>query len=105
MLKALEKEAFFNCKRLTNVTISSSVNFVWKEVFNYKMENVVTKCVTPDFEIIIKGKSAIENQINMIHETGFTQKIPGKIKNEIIWQMFIQKPDDPDIFAYSKRIT
>ena len=119
----IKESAFEDCTNLTSITIPNSVTEIGKFAF-YKcislesitIPNSVTKIeesaflgctslekvITPDFEIKIYSDKIYE-QIRLVALKDFSLKMPHEIKYKIIWQMFMQKPNDKETFAYVKK--
>ena len=93
--------AFEGCTNLKSVTILNSITEIYKDAFERCIN--FEKVITPDFEIKVHSNNKIGQQVCLVALKDFSLKMPHEIKYKIIWQMFMQKPDDEDVFAYVKK--
>ena len=112
-VKEIGEGAFELCENLKNITIPEDIIEIRKNPFRgcpYLQKNQNGLSIFKDMYIYYREIFLMEHnnvseyrQKELIDSKDFSMSIFTDVKYYLLWQMFVQTPDDPELLAYIKK--
>lgn len=98
-VRSMGDYAFYGCKGLTSVALPDHCETLGCFLFPESTAVLVEGRAIP----FVNGDVSYEKQLSVIRHKDYNARMSTKIKYPLMWKLYFQDPDDPELFAWVKK--